>query len=103
MKKTLFTALAFASFFDSNAMDVVAEFNCQTIPPFKLCQLNNGKLTHGTLGFSLTCSELFLGAGSNTNGIIPINDLEINGNMPSDEIKDALIKAFNCIVTVTVH
>jgi hypothetical protein len=102
MKKTVFAALvAFASFSGSDAMNnVVATFNCQTTPPFRLCQLSDGKLTHNSFGFSLTCPRLFLGAGSNTNGIIPINNLDISGDMSTNEIKDALMRAFNCTVTV---
>jgi hypothetical protein len=102
MKKTVLAALAvFASFSGSNAMNnVVATFNCQTQPPFRLCKLNDGKLTHDSFGFSLTCAKLFLGAGSNTNGIIPINALDISGSMSTDEIKTALIKAFNCTVVM---
>jgi hypothetical protein len=103
MKRIALAALAVVALYESKAMDIGTEFRCQTTPQLNLYQSRDGRLQYSCFGLTMNCKQLFLKAGSNMNGIIPKNDLNINGDMTSAAIEAALKNAFACRVTVIKH
>jgi hypothetical protein len=100
MKKTVLALLvAFASFSGANAIKILnatpATFHCATNPPVDLVREADGKLS---LGF-MTCQNLNLSCQS-YNGIPMLAPLIVKGDMSDNDIIAALVKSFDCQVTV---